>query len=77
VGSIERESRLQNRSAMLAMRVRSIPQGDNPDERAAQLALGYQLQQKHLGLITWVEKHNTDHDALGQLSGSQVRSRGF
>jgi DNA-binding PucR family transcriptional regulator len=64
-----RENWVKNRSAVLAMRVRSILHGGSADEQAAQAALGYQLRQMHVGLIVWVDKHATDRDALGQLNG--------
>jgi len=64
-----RESWLHNRSAILAMRVRSILQGDHPDELAAQAMLGYQLRQTHVGLIIWIDKSATDGDALDLLNG--------
>ena len=63
-----RESWLRNRSAVLAMRVRSILQGDNPDEHAAQVVLGYQLRQTHVGLIIWIDTSATDRDALDLLN---------
>ncbi len=63
-----RESWLRNRSAVTAMRVRSILQGDSPDEHTAQVALGYQLRRIHVGLIIWVDEHATDRDALDQLN---------
>lgn len=64
-----RESWLRNRSAVLAMRVRSILQGDNPEEHVAQVVLGYQLRQTHLGLIIWIDTSATDRDALDLLNG--------
>jgi DNA-binding PucR family transcriptional regulator len=62
-----RDSWLRNRSALLAMRVRSILQGDNPDEHAAQAVLGYQLRQTHVGLVIWIDKSATERDALDLL----------
>ena len=63
-----RDSWLRNRSALLAMRVRSILQGDNPDEHAAQAVLGYQLRQTHVGLVIWIDKSATERDALDLLN---------
>ena len=63
-----RDSWLRNRSALLAMRVRSILQGDNPDEHAAQAVLGYQLRQTHVGLVIWIDKSLTERDALDLLN---------
>jgi DNA-binding PucR family transcriptional regulator len=59
---------LENRGAVLAMRVRSILQGEHSDEQALRLALSYELRQTHVGLIIWVDKAAEDRDALNLLS---------
>jgi DNA-binding PucR family transcriptional regulator len=62
-----RERWVQNRSAVLAMRVRSLLAGDNLDLEMAEAALGYRLGQRHLGVVLWVERKDTDPDPLGRL----------
>lgn len=62
-----RERWVQNRSAVLAMRVRSLLAGEKLDLEVAEAALGYRLGQRHLGVVLWVERGDTDRDPLGRL----------
>jgi hypothetical protein len=60
----ERTGWLQNRSAMLASRVRSVLDGGRVDVDRLQTQLGYRLRQNHLGLILWVDAQHADVDPL-------------
>ena len=62
-----REHWVQNRSAVLAMRVRSLLAGENLDLEVAEAALGYRLRQRHLGVVLWAERQDADRDPLGRL----------
>jgi hypothetical protein len=62
-----RERWVQNRSAVLAMRVRSLLAGEKLDLEVAEAALGYRLGQRHLGVVLWAEQGDTDRDPLGRL----------
>jgi DNA-binding PucR family transcriptional regulator len=62
-----RERWVQNRSAVVAMRVRSLLAGENLDLEVAEASLGYRLGQRHLGVILWAERKDTDPDPLGKL----------
>src|SRR5260370_37239766 len=62
-----RERWVQNRSAVLAMRVRSLLAGEKLDLEVAEAALGHRLWQRHLGVVLWVERKDTDPDPLGEL----------
>jgi DNA-binding PucR family transcriptional regulator len=64
-----RERWVRNRSAVLTMRVKLVLAGDNDDVQAAEAALGYRLQQQHLGVVLWDEKTaSADHDPLERLT---------
>jgi DNA-binding PucR family transcriptional regulator len=63
-----RERWVHNRSAILTMRVKSVLAGENVDLKVAETALGYRLEQRHLGVVLWVENTTAaDHDPLGRL----------
>ena len=62
-----RERWVQNRAAVLIMRVESVLAGDDVDPGVAEAALGYRLLQRHLGVVLWVERGAADHDPLGRL----------
>ena len=62
-----RERWVQNRTAVLIMRVKSLLAGDNVDPGVAEAALGYHLLQRHLGVVLWVERGRSDRDPLGRL----------
>ena len=63
-----RERWVQNRSAVLAMRVKSLLGGEDVDVEAAESALGYRLGQRHLGAVLWAgERPTTGWDSLTRL----------
>jgi DNA-binding PucR family transcriptional regulator len=75
----ERTGWLQNRSAVLASRVRSVLDGDPIDVDRLQRALGYRLRQHHLGLVLWIDGYHTDLDplrVLGDLAEASARAAG-
>jgi hypothetical protein len=75
----ERTGWLQNRSAVLASRVRALLEGEPVDVDRVQRALGYQLRQHHVGLVLWVDGHVTDLDplrVLGELAAASARAVG-
>ena len=75
----ERTGWLQNRSAVLASRVRSVLDGDRVEVDRLEQALGYRLRQHHLGLVLWVDGDDTDIDplrALGELAEASARAAG-
>ena len=49
----ERERWLQNRSAVRAARTRDLLAGKSVDMAAAEAALGYRVEQCHLGIVAW------------------------
>src|SRR5207302_1828582 len=51
-----RERWVQNRAAVLIMRVESVLAGDDVDPGVAEAALGYRLLQRHLAVVLWVER---------------------
>ena len=75
----ERTGWLQNRSAVLASRVRAVLEGGPVDVDRVQQALGYQLRQHHVGLVLWIDGHLTDLDplrVLGELAEASARAVG-
>jgi DNA-binding PucR family transcriptional regulator len=75
----ERTGWLQNRSAVLASRVRSILDGERIDVDRFQTLLGYRLRQHHLGLVLWADGHQTDLDplrVLAELAEAAARAAG-
>jgi DNA-binding PucR family transcriptional regulator len=66
---IERERWLQNRSAVRAARTRELLAGKNIDTGAAEAALGYRLDQHHLGIVAWTRggAPGEDEDQLSPL----------
>ena len=62
-----RERWVQNRAAVLIMRVKSVLAGEGVDPEVAEGALGYRLLQRHLGVVLWVERGAADADPLGRL----------
>jgi PucR C-terminal helix-turn-helix domain/GGDEF-like domain len=65
--TMARERWVQNRSALLTMRVRSLLAGENVDLRTTETALAYRLAQRHLGAVLWVERRAEGGDPLGRL----------
>jgi PucR C-terminal helix-turn-helix domain/GGDEF-like domain len=79
VYELERAGWLQNRSAVLASRVRAILDGERIDVDRVQHALGYRLRQQHLGLVLWVEGHQTELEpvrVLGEVTEASARAVG-
>jgi DNA-binding PucR family transcriptional regulator len=64
----ERDGWLQNRSAVLATRVRSILDGGRLDVDRLETALGYRLRQHHVALICWIDGDAEDVDPLRALN---------
>jgi hypothetical protein len=62
-----RERWVQNRAAVLIMRVESVLAGDDVDPEVAEAALRYRLLQRHVGVVLWVERGAADRDPLGRL----------
>jgi DNA-binding PucR family transcriptional regulator len=75
----ERTAWLQNRSAVLVTRVRSILDGERVDIDRLQTALGYRLRRHHLGLILWIDDPPAELDpfpTLDDLADDLARSAG-
>ncbi len=53
---LARDDWLRDRSALLAMRVRELLRRGPVDVGAAERALGYRLDQHHVGLVAWVDE---------------------
>ena len=65
----ERERWLQNRSAVRAARTRDLLAGKSVDMAAAEAALGYRVEQCHLGIVAWTRTAapGEDEDQLSPL----------
>jgi DNA-binding PucR family transcriptional regulator len=63
----EREHWLRNQNAARAARVRELLSGERSDLRAAEVTLGYRLQQYHVGLVCWVGGAAGTADELTRL----------
>jgi DNA-binding PucR family transcriptional regulator len=68
----ERTSWLQNRSAVLATRVRSLLDGERIDVDRIQAMLGYRLRQRHVGVVLWIDDHDAELDPLRALDDMTV-----
>jgi DNA-binding PucR family transcriptional regulator len=64
----ERAGWLQNRSAVLMTRVRSILDGGRLDVDRLETALGYRLRQRHVALVCWVDGAADELDPLRALN---------
>ncbi len=71
----ERERWLQNRSAVRAARTRDLLAGKSVDMAAAEAALGYRLEQCHLGIVAWTRTGapGEDEDQLSPLERFVLR----
>jgi DNA-binding PucR family transcriptional regulator len=71
----ERERWLQNRSAVRAARTRDLLAGKSVDMAAAEAALGYRLEQCHLGIVAWMRTGapGEDQDQLSPLERFVLR----
>jgi DNA-binding PucR family transcriptional regulator len=71
----ERERWLQNRSAVRAARTRELLAGKSVDIAAAEAALGYRLDQRHLGIAAWMRTGapGEDEDELSPLERFVLR----
>lgn len=71
----ERERWLQNRSAVRAARTRDLLAGKSVDMAAAEAALGYRLEQCHLGIVAWMRTGapGEDQDQLSPLETFVLR----
>jgi hypothetical protein len=63
---LARDDWLRDRSAVLAMRVRELLGRGPVDLHAAEHALGYRLEQHHVGLVAWVDEPDST-DALERI----------
>jgi hypothetical protein len=63
----ERENWLRNRSAARAARIRGLLSGERIDVSAAEVTLGYQLRQYHVGLVCWVGDAASTADEITRL----------
>ncbi len=63
---LARDDWLRDRSAVLAMRVRELLRHGPIDIAATEHALGYRLDQHHVGLVAWVDEPATA-DALERI----------
>jgi hypothetical protein len=63
----ERENWLRNRSAARAARIRGLLSGERIDVSAAEVTLGYQLRQYHVGLVCWVGDAASTVDEITRL----------
>ncbi len=68
----ERERWLVNRNASRFARVRELLDGRISDIGAAENTLGYRLRQRHVGLVAWLDKDESDNDELAYLERSMV-----
>lgn len=66
----ERERWLVNRNASRFARVCELLDGRVPDIGAAENTLGYRLRQRHVGLVVWLDKNESDNDELAYLERS-------
>ncbi len=71
----ERERWLQNRSAVRAARTRDLLARKSVDMAAAEAALGYRLEQCHLGIVAWTRTGapGEDEDQLSPLERFVLR----
>jgi DNA-binding PucR family transcriptional regulator len=69
----ERERWLQNRSAVRAARTRDLLAGKSVDMAAAEAALGYRLEQSHVGIVAWTRTGAPREDELSPLERFVLR----
>ncbi|HEV8173705.1 MAG TPA: helix-turn-helix domain-containing protein [Actinoplanes sp.] len=63
----EKGNWLRNRSVAQASRVRALLSGERVDLGSAEAALGYRLQQRHVGVVCWAGGAGSDGGALARL----------
>ena len=63
----ERDRWLLTQTAARAARVRNLLDADHPDVDSAESAVGYQLRQHHLGLVSWIPEPTHGGEGLARL----------
>jgi len=58
---------VEDRAALLTMRVKSLLAGESIDLDGVETALGYRLAGRHLGVVLWVEEAAAGSDLLDSL----------
>jgi DNA-binding PucR family transcriptional regulator len=79
VYELERTGWLQNRSAVLAGRVRMLLDGERVDVERLQAAIGYPIRRNHLGLVLWLDADHGETDGLrvmGEVVDASARAAG-